>query len=203
MSLPPESKQKLSTIDKFSMILLIGMLLSPFLFVLQQTYVFLFDDSADQKSSEERKVENNIVAINKIQGIITLTSRKNSLFAKTLDEITYDKTFGWHMSITRIFEYKVDIQSKDLAVIGAKPINQDFHGYNGATLRYKNVKGLIATKSIVCRSKATGADGTDPLNAPVTDSFGKLRCAPSWTVVHETQSEPAKQQETPDQKVDR
>jgi Type IV pilin-like G and H, putative len=200
MSLSPESKQKLLPGDKLSKFIIVGAILSPLLFVLQQTYVFLADDSTAQKSSEERKVKYNIVAVNRFQSFMTL--RKNSSFAKTFDEIAGDKTLGWNMSNPKSFEYKLDVRSKDLAIIGAKPSGQNLHSHNGATLKYKNIKGLFATKSIVCKSEAAGADGTDPINAPVADSSDKLRCAPGWIVVDETQSEPAKQQAKPARKVD-
>jgi hypothetical protein len=87
------------------------------------------------------------------------------------------------MANAREAESKIDIRSEDLAIIGAKPIDREMYGFNGAVLRFKNAKGVIVTVSIVCRSQNPGADGTDPSSAPVADGAGKLQCAAGWNDV--------------------
>jgi hypothetical protein len=77
----------------------------------------------------------------------------------------------------------MDVRSEDLAIIGAKPLESEMYGFNGAVLRFKNAKGAIATVSIICRSPDPGADGTNFAHAPVADAAGKLRCANGWNDV--------------------
>ena len=72
-----------------------------------------------------------------------------------------------------------------MATISAQPIDENNNGYNGAVLRYKNRKGFLATKSIVCKSVDTGVDGTNSDNLPAVNTLGNLTCAPKWKVLYE------------------
>jgi Type IV pilin-like G and H, putative len=113
-------------------------------------------------------------------------------FATNFDELAIGDLVDKNTNTSEKFEYKIDVSSKDLAIIGAKPIDRELYGFNGAVLRSKN-KGVIETVSIVCHSQAPGADGTDPVNTPIADPAGKLRCANGWNdVLGETQSKQSK-----------
>jgi hypothetical protein len=131
------------------------------------------------------EAEQNVHIVNKVQSIFIL---ENDRFATTFDELAIGVPVGGSHATTSNVEYKLDVRSKDLVIIGTKPIvgvgypveNREGYAFNGATLRFKNGKGLMATVSIVCRSQTSSADGTDSSQAPIADAASKLRCAAGW-----------------------
>ncbi len=149
----------------------------------------LLSDVAPRQNKTD-KLKQNILMINQVQESNIILS--NGTFMKTFDELAIGVIAGGSTANSQDFQYKIDVRSKDLATVGAKSLDREGQGLSGAVLRYKNLKGSLVTSSIVCKSEATGADGTDPSNAPIADVSGKLRCAPSWTVIKETQSEQPK-----------
>ncbi len=88
-----------------------------------------------------------------------------------------------------MFQYKIDIQSNDLAIVGAKPIDSEKNGFNGAVLIYKNKIGFFETSTIVCKSAVVGADGTARINLPVVNTSGRLGGASNWKVVEVSNNE--------------
>jgi Type IV pilin-like G and H, putative len=139
---------------------------------------------SDAHHKEMSEAEQNILLANKTQSVFVL---ENGRFATTFDELAIGVPTGGSKAATTNLEYKLDIRSKDLAIIGTKPIagvpypmeNREGYAFNGATLRFKNGKGSTATVWIMCRSQTSGADGTDSAQAPIVDA-GKLRCADGW-----------------------
>jgi Type IV pilin-like G and H, putative len=109
---------------------------------------------------------------------------QNGTFAKTFDVIAgeYGSLKGGDTVITDGYQYKLTFLSDDLSLIGAKPLEEGLNGYNGAVLIYKNKKGILVAETIICKSNSVGADGTNPANAPIRSSSGKLSCALGWTV---------------------
>jgi Type IV pilin-like G and H, putative len=186
MSYPPEPDRKLLT--KYSLITFIalGIILSPVLFVLQQFFVFITYTPPSVRESWLNKPKYHIALLNRVQ---ILSIAENGRFARSFDEL--EKIGGLEVNTTatsRGFEYKLNIRSKDLAIIGAKP-SQEAYGFSGATFRSTNAKGLVTTSSVVCKSKNTGTDGTDLANAPIPNSAGKLICPIGWTIVDKTHNE--------------
>jgi hypothetical protein len=197
MSYPPEPDRKSSTKDNLITFIGIGIILSPVLFVLQQFFVFITYTPPSVRESWLNKPKYHIALLNRVQ---ILSIAEKGKFARTFDEL--EKTGGLEVGETatlRGFEYKLNIRSKDVAIIGTKP-SQEAYGFSGATFRSTNAKGLVTTSSIVCKSKNTGTDGTDPANAPIPNSAGKLICPIGWTIVDETSSEQPNQKST---KIDR
>ena len=147
----------------------------------------LFSDVARHSQSKIDKSKQNILMINRVQASNIML--KDGAFARTFNELAIGVLAGESTANSQDFKYKIDIRSKDLATVGAESLDRERKGLSGAVLRYKNLKGSFVTSSIVCKSEATGADGTDPLNAPITDVSGKLRCASGWTVEEADQNE--------------
>jgi Type IV pilin-like G and H, putative len=196
MDIPPESKQKSSTIPEMLVKLaLASILLSPVLFILQQFFVFVTYDPEESKRKNYEAMQ-NLALINKMQVIYVID---NGVFAKTFNELAIGTLQGGNIDSSEIFEYKLNFQTKDIAIIGAKPIDKERHGFNGAVLRYKNRKGFLATKSIVCKSVGTGVDGTNSNNLPAVNTLGHLTCAPNWKVLYENNNREPSDQESPEQ----
>jgi Type IV pilin-like G and H, putative len=128
---------------------------------------------------------------NRTQGHFIL---ENGVFAKTFNELAIGTLQGGIIDSSKIFQYKLDIPSKDLAIIGAKHLDEESNGFNGAVLRYKNKKGFFALRSIMCESTVMGADGTNPKNSPIVNTSGKLICAAGWKVLREDNEEPSEQE---------
>ena len=146
MGIPPESKQKSSTITEMLVnFVLMGIVLSPILFILQQFFVFVtyVPEESKRKNSE---VIQNLALINKMQVIYVLD---NGVFAKTFNELAIGTLQGGNIDSSEIFEYKLNFQTKDIAIIGAKPIDKEGHGFNGAVLMYKNRKAFLSQK-VLC-----------------------------------------------------
>ncbi len=179
MSYPPEPDRKFSTKDNLIIFIALGIILSPVLFVLQQFFVFITYTPPSVRESWLNRPKYHIALLNRVQ---ILSIAENGKFARNFDEL--EKTGGLEVNTTatsRGIEYKLDIRSKDLAIIGTKPLDLELYGFNGAVLRFKNAKGSIYMTSIICRSQATGADGTDLAQVPIADAAtGKLRCAAGW-----------------------
>jgi Type IV pilin-like G and H, putative len=136
--------------------------------------------STPAKNSHHQEIseaEQNIHIANKLQSIFIM---ENSKFATTFDELAIGVPMGGVTATTSNFEYKLEIRSQDLAIIGAKPLDREMSGFNGAVLRSKNAKGAVVTFSIICRSQIPGADGTNSARAPIADTAGQLRCADGW-----------------------
>jgi hypothetical protein len=189
MGLPPKHKDLTSDIISFIKLLvrlaLAGILVSiglPALFLLLHVL------SWPPSTKKEREVKQNIVMVNALQ-FATINDR--GVFAKTFDELATGTLRGGNTTSSQVFEYKLDIQSQDLAIIGAKPLDKEKHGLNGAVLRYKNRRGFLSNRSIICESAIEGADGTERINLPVINNLGKLSCAPNWKVLEENNSEPS------------
>lgn len=194
MDIPPDSKQKSSTITEMLVnFVLMGIVLSPILFILQQFFVFVTYIPEESKRKNYEVIQ-NLALINKIQASYVLD---NGVFAKTFNELAIGTLQGGNIDSSEIFEYKLNFQTKDIAIIGAKPIDKEGHGFNGAVLMYKNRKGFLATKSIMCKSVGTGVDGTNSNNLPVVNTLGNLTCAPNWKVLYESNNrEPSDQKLT-------
>ncbi len=188
MGIPPESNQKSSPITEILVkLVLAGILLSPVLFILQQFFVFVtyIPEESKRKNSE---VMQNLALTNRVQGSYIL---ENGSFAKTFNELSIGTLQGGDVDSSKTFQYKLAIPSKDLAIIGAKPMDEEKNGFNGAALRYKNRKGFFAVRSIICESAVVGADGTNPKNSPIISTSGKLICAAEWKVLREDNEEPS------------
>ena len=143
-----------------------------FIFVVDLIY------TPDRDIKKNNEPEPNVRLVNRSQNAFI---KDHGKFAKTFDELELGSLIGASNTTTQYFWYKLDIRSKDLAIIGAKPLDREMYGFNGAVLRSKNGKGVISIASIVCRSQSPGSDGTNPDRAPITDATtGKLRCAAGW-----------------------
>ena len=191
MGIPPESNQKSSLITEILIkLVLTGILLSPILFILQQFFVFVtyIPEGSKRKNSE---VMQNLSLTNRVQGSYIL---ENGSFAKTFNELSIGTLQGGDVDSSKTFQYKLAIPSKNLAIIGAKPMNEEKNGFNGAVLRYKNRKGFFAVKSIICESVVVGADGTNPKNSPIVSTSEKLICAAGWKVLREDNEEPSERE---------
>jgi Type IV pilin-like G and H, putative len=187
MGIPPESKQKSSIIEIFIKLILTGILLSPVLFILQQFFVFV-TYTPERYRKKNFEVIQNFTLVNRTQGNSIL---ENGVFAKTFNELAIGTLQGENVDSSKIFQYKLDILSKDLAIIGAKSLDGEKNGFNGAVLRYKNRKGFFAVRSIICESAVMGADGTNTKNSPIVSTSGKLICAAGWKVLREDNEEPS------------
>jgi hypothetical protein len=188
MGIPPESNQKSSPITEILIkLVLTGILLSPILFILQHFFVFVtyIPEGSKRKNSE---VMQNLSLTNRVQGSYIL---ENGSFAKTFNELSIGTLQGGDVDSSKIFQYKLAIPSKDLAIIGAKSLDGERNSFNGAVLRYKNRKGFFAVRSIICESAVVGADGTNPKNSPIVSTSGKLICTPGWKVLREDNEEPS------------
>lgn len=137
----------------------------------------------DAKPSIERQPSQAIANISTANKLQTVSAVVNNKFATTFDELAMKNLKGGSTAISKNFAYKLDIRDRDLAIIGAKPLHRKLYGYNGAVLRFKTDTGLDGTVSILCRSPAPGADGTDPNRAPIIETALKLRCAAGWNDV--------------------
>jgi type II secretory pathway pseudopilin PulG len=183
MGIPPKHKDLTSDIISFIKLLarlaLAGILVSvglPALFLLLHVL------SWPPSTKKDTEVKQNIGLINRVQDSYLL---ENGVFANTFDELATGIFQGRNIAKSPNFLYELDIKSKDLATISAKPIDENNHGYNGAVLRYKNKKGFLATKSIVCESVGTGVNGANSDNSPAVNTLGNLTCAPNWKILYE------------------
>jgi hypothetical protein len=129
-----------------------------------------------------REAKQSILLVNRGQVTSILENRG---FAKTFDELGIGVLVGGKTANSSQFQYKIDLKSRDLAIIGAKPKDSDRRGMNGAVLRSKDKKGILAIGRIICQSNTLGADGTAAINLPIVDATGKLSCAPNWKVLEE------------------
>ncbi len=184
MGIPPESKDKSSAIiETLVKLMLLVIILPPALGILYPIFAFITYAPKKYKNSE---IMQNIGDVNQRQGAYIL---ENGVFAKTFDKLATGFIYGG--SIDSSQTYELDIQSQDFAIIRAKTINKEKHGFNGAVLRYKNKKGFFGIKSIICESTIVGADGTNLKNLPAVNASEKLICAPEWEVLQENNKEPS------------
>lgn len=184
MSIPPKHKDLTSDTISFIALLvrlaLAGALVSiglPALFLLLHVL------SLSPSTNKDTEVKQNIGLVNRMQDSYLL---ENGVFANTFDKLATGIFQGNNIAKSPKFLYKLDLKSEDLAIISAQPIDENNNGYNGAVLRYKNRKGFLSTKSIVCKSVGTGLDGTISDNLPAVNSLGNLTCAPSWKLLYES-----------------
>jgi Type IV pilin-like G and H, putative len=144
--------------------------------------------STPDSDSHHKEIPEALMNTHLVNTAQSMSVLENGRFATTFDELAIGVPTGGSKAATTNLEYKLDIRSKDLAIIGTKQIagvpypieNREGYAFNGATLRLKNGKGSIATVSITCRSQTLGADGTDSAQAPIVEAPGKLRCADGW-----------------------
>jgi Type IV pilin-like G and H, putative len=136
-------------------------------------YIIVNDRHANPKLPQVRR---NIAIINRVQAAFIEDS---SRFAKTFDKLAIATIRGGSTATSENFQYKLDIRSNGLAIVGAKPLDRELYGFNGAILRSKNANGVVTAVSIICRSQSPGVDGTDPAQTPIADTTG-MRCADGW-----------------------
>jgi Type IV pilin-like G and H, putative len=169
---------------KFYKTLLIITISSPFLFLSQQVFSFMtyspYNDPKVARGSLMGRAEANIGNVVRLQSGYVL---RNKTFAKTFDEILMDDLTE-SRNTEGGYQYKMAVVSKDLALVGAKPLIREVRGYNGATWKYKNAKGLTVAAIIICKSRKFDVDGTEPSSLPLVNASRKLSCAPDWTTVY-------------------
>jgi hypothetical protein len=131
---------------------------------------------SDRLSTEAR---DNIAKINRYQVAYKIEHYR---FANTFDLLTIDNFKGRNRAKTANFHYRIALKN-NVAIAGAKPVHSQDYGYNGAAIEFKNSANLTVMTTIVCKSKLTGADGTNLNNAPIATLDGdntRLKCAPGW-----------------------
>ena len=186
MGIPPESKNKSLDIIKDIIKAILTLMLAGILIPVGIGALFFFLQMLTWSTGnkQDREVKQNIAMVNRLQ-ISRIISERDGIFAKTFDELAIGVLHGDSTADSPAFQYKINTQSKDLAIIGAKPIDKEKNGFNGAVLSYKNKKGFSATKSIMCQSAVAGVDGTEQTNLPVVNAMGKLSCASNWKILEE------------------
>jgi Type IV pilin-like G and H, putative len=180
----PEQTKARKLIHQPLKVAMIILVLSPFLFLLQQVFSFAThspnNDPKVARGSLMDKAEANI-------GHVIRAQRRhvsgNGAFGKTFDEIFTNK-LKIGADTRNSYQYIVILPSQDIAAVVANPFSKDMHSYNGATWKYKNTKGVYAFEIITCKSKSLGADGTEPSSLPLVNASRKLSCAPDWTTVY-------------------